>query len=406
MISIRQPLCFSEIGKKETQEDFIFPSHADIHTRVFILCDGMGGHDNGEVASKTAATALGNYLSSYPAITYDIFEEGLSEAYNALDKIDTNSVRKPGTTMTALCLNEDSYLVAHIGDSRIYHVRPSLFNAKLNRGGILYQSSDHSLVNDLLKAGELTEEEARNFPQKNIITRAMQPHLQRRYKADVFMFDNIENGDYFFLCCDGILEQLDNNTLCRILANPKTDDKQKLAEIKTICDDKTRDNYTCWLIPIDKVEISVKSSNYHIIEANLEENDFLNSSTKKANENSLTDPKNTVSVVLEDSDHTPDEEADEEKPYSKGGIIKKHDEINNEKTGKRFQLPKIHISNVLGPALNYFSNPTFKKWFLRGLYLLIAILIVVGVVIYFFRPDSRSAKPDPVTTTVVKEINS
>lgn len=406
MISIRQPLCFSEIGKKETQEDFLFPSHADIHTRVFILCDGMGGHDNGEVASKTAATALGNYLSSYPAITYDIFEEGLSEAYNALDKIDTNSVRKPGTTMTALCLNDDSYLVAHIGDSRIYHVRPSLYNAKLNRGGILYQSSDHSLVNDLLKAGELTEEEARNFPQKNIITRAMQPHLQRRYKADVFMFDNIESGDYFFLCCDGILEQLDNNTLCRILANPKTDDKQKLAEIKAICDDKTRDNYTCWLIPIDKVEISVKSSNYHIIEANLEENDFLNSSTKKANENSPTDPKNTVSVVLEDSDRTPDEEDEEEKPYSKGGIIKKHDEINNEKTGKRFQLPKIHISNGLGPALNYFSNPTFKKWFLRGLYLLIAILIVVGVVIYFFRPDSKSEKPDPVKTTVVKEENS
>ncbi|MDE6770907.1 MAG: protein phosphatase 2C domain-containing protein, partial [Muribaculaceae bacterium] len=151
MISIRQPLCFSEIGKKDNQEDFLFPSLADIHTRIFILCDGMGGHDNGEVASKTAATALGNYLFSYHPVTPEIFEAGLSEAYDTLDNIDTNSAKKPGTTMTCLCLNDDSYLVAHIGDSRIYHIRPSLYNPSTKRGGILYQSSDHSLVNDLLK---------------------------------------------------------------------------------------------------------------------------------------------------------------------------------------------------------------------------------------------------------------
>ena len=253
MIRIRKPLSFTEIGRKDNQEDCLYPSDADEKTRVFILCDGMGGHDKGEVASMTAANALGGYMSSCPAIDIPVFETGLAKAYDALDNMDANYMKKPGTTMTCLCLNDDNYLVAHIGDSRIYHIRPSLFNAETRRGGILYQSSDHSLVNDLLKAGELTEEEARDFSQKNVITRAMQPHLVKRYKADAYLFDDIQGGDYFFICCDGVLEQLSNEALCGILADSSLDDSQKLSAIKAMCYGKTRDNYTCWLVPIEEV---------------------------------------------------------------------------------------------------------------------------------------------------------
>lgn len=270
MIKIRKPLSFTEIGRKNNQEDYLYPSHADEKTRVFIMCDGMGGHDNGEVASKTAANALGDYLSSCSAIDVSTFETGLTKAYDALDNIDNNSAKKPGTTMTCLCLNDDNYLVAHIGDSRIYHIRPSLFNPETKRGGILYQSSDHSLVNDLLKAGELTEEEARDFPQKNVITRAMQPHLTKRYKADVYMFNDIKGGDYFFLCCDGVLEQLSNEVLCEILADSNLNDEQRLSEIKNICDGMTRDNYTCWLVPIHKVSINSNSVVSQVIQADTE----------------------------------------------------------------------------------------------------------------------------------------
>ena len=268
MITIRQPLSFTEIGLKDNQEDYLFPNRADEETRVFIMCDGMGGHDNGEVASMTAANALGDYLSSCSAIDIPVFETGLAKAYDALDNIDTNSTKKPGTTMTCLCLNENNYLVAHIGDSRIYHIRPYLYNSETKRGGILYQSSDHSLVNDLLKAGELTEEEAKDFPQKNVITRAMQPHLAKRYKADVYTFDDIQGGDYFFLCSDGILEQVSNEALCEILAQDNLSDELKLARIKSICENKTKDNYTCWLIPIDKTNVKgTNSKNTQIIQA-------------------------------------------------------------------------------------------------------------------------------------------
>lgn len=258
-ITIRQPKSFSEIGRKDNQEDFLWPNPATVtkENRVFVMCDGVGGQDNGEVASETAATALGTYLTEHQSedgiVTKADFEKALSYAYDEMDKVDNGAVRKMGTTMTCLVLHRGGALVAHIGDSRIYHVRPSLAS-KEGRTGIIYQSADHSLVNDLLRAGEITEEEAVNFPQKNVITRAMQPHLERRYKADIYEINDVESGDYFFLCCDGVLELLTNDKLGEILANVTLNDDGKIAAIKAVCDERTRDNYTCWLVPIDKVE--------------------------------------------------------------------------------------------------------------------------------------------------------
>ncbi len=261
-IDIRQPLTFSEIGRKDNQEDNVYPSPERLTTenRFFILCDGMGGHDSGEVASDTVCRALGEYFETHQPtdgmVTPDYFKLALAYAYDELDKKDTGAIKKMGTTMTCLYLHSKGYLVAHIGDSRIYHVRPENTDLEKGRLGIIYQSSDHSLVNDLLKAGELTEEEAANFPQKNVITRAMQPNLERRYRADVFSFSDIKAGDYFFLCSDGVLEQLTNERLCEILASP-TSDEEKLEAIKQVCYGKTKDNYTCFLIPISHVVAEV-----------------------------------------------------------------------------------------------------------------------------------------------------
>lgn len=258
-ITIKQPLSFSEIGRKDNQEDFLWPlpNAVTVDDRVFLMCDGMGGHDNGELASKTAATALGKYLTSHPSpdgiVTKAMFEQALAYGYDELDKVDNGAVKKMGTTMTCLVLHRGGALVAHIGDSRVYHIRPSLADEH-GRSGIIYQSADHSLVNDLLRSGEITEEEAADFPQKNVITRAMQPHLERRYKADILNIDDVQAGDYFFLCCDGVLEQLTNDTLGEILKNQTLDDNAKINAIKKVCDGKTHDNYTCWLIPVLEVQ--------------------------------------------------------------------------------------------------------------------------------------------------------
>lgn len=251
-IKIGLPLSFSEIGQKDNQEDFVFPSPNDVKQkdRVFILCDGMGGHSHGEVASRTVATALGQYMKwhfpSEGSLTKELFLEGLNYAYGQLNMVDDGSPKKMGTTLTFVAFHADGCFCAHIGDSRIYLVRPS-------EKRIIYRSEDHSLVNDLIRSGELTPEEAATYPHKNVITRAMQPNQEKPAKAEMRNITDIKSGDYVFLCCDGILENLTDDKLVNILSTPGIDDVRKLAAIKNLCLGRTKDNFTCYLIPVQSV---------------------------------------------------------------------------------------------------------------------------------------------------------
>ena len=248
-IKIGFPLSFSEIGQKDNQEDFVFPSPSEVKQddRVFILCDGMGGHSHGEIASHTVATALGQYMKwHFPSdgiMTKEVFNEGLNYAYEQLNLVDDDAPKKMGTTLTFVCIHQDGCFCAHIGDSRIYIIRPS-------ERRIVYRTEDHSLVNDLVRAGELTPEEASVYPHKNVITRAMQPNQKKPAKAEIHNIQDIQSGDYVFQCCDGVLENLDENTLIDILSTPGTSDVQKLAAIRNVCLGRTKDNFTCYLTPI------------------------------------------------------------------------------------------------------------------------------------------------------------
>ena len=266
------PLSFSEIGQKDNQEDFVFPSQAEVskEDRVFILCDGMGGHSHGEVASRTVATALGQYMKwHYPSdgvLTKALFNDGLKYAYQQLNLVDDGAPKKMGTTLTFVCFHKDGCFCAHIGDSRIYIVRPS-------EKRIVYRSEDHSLVNDLLRAGELTPEEAASYPHKNVITRAMQPNKEKPAKAEIRNIQDIQSGDYVFQCCDGVLENLTDDKLVDILSDPATYDVQKLAAIKNVCFGKTKDNYTCYLTRIMSVTNDVDDAESSTISAKPESED-------------------------------------------------------------------------------------------------------------------------------------
>jgi protein phosphatase len=249
-IQIRQPLCYAHIGEKDNQEDRFYPPTAEAKNYFFILCDGMGGHEKGEVAAETVSEVMGAFFDNHPledgVLTDDVFKEGLAAAYDALDTKDTGAFRKMGTTLAFICLHARGCLAAHIGDSRIYQVRPGK--------GIVYQSSDHTVVNELLKVGELTPEEALNYPQKNVLSRVMQPCLDPRTRADIRHLEDIQPGDYFFLCSDGVLEQLTIEKLLQTLSNADLSGPEKLEALEAVSKDVTRDNYTAWLIPIDTAE--------------------------------------------------------------------------------------------------------------------------------------------------------
>lgn len=252
-IKIFIPQCYTAIGKKSNQEDSLYPKQgmATEDTRVFLVCDGMGGHEHGEVASACVAETIGKLTIGLPPCSTmemrNAFEIALEQAYCNLDKLDnTESEKKMGTTLTFLALCTDGALVAHIGDSRVYQLR--------HGKGILFQTRDHSLVNDLIASGELSEEDARTFSQRNVITRAIQPHQEYPAKATYNVLTDIQKGDVFFMCCDGVIERLDNNDLCTYLLDDVAIDK-RLKRIKKECDTRgTRDNNTAYLLEVTDIQ--------------------------------------------------------------------------------------------------------------------------------------------------------
>ena len=247
-IEISQPQAIWELGQRNNQEDSIFPAFGEAtdDDRLFILCDGMGGHEHGEVASQTVCKAMSDTLLSLSkqSFTDDDLLDALQTAYRQLDCLDNSHLRKMGTTLCLLYFHQGGLTAAHIGDSRIYHIRP-----KENR--ILYQSRDHSLVYDLYQAGEISYEEMRTSPQKNIITRAIQPGEESRVRPAIVHIADIQPGDYFYICSDGMLEQMSNDELCRLLSTDGSDEKKRMQLIAATSDNK--DNHSAYLIHIKEV---------------------------------------------------------------------------------------------------------------------------------------------------------
>ena len=250
-IKIYQPLAIHELGKRVNQEDCIYPieGKATENDRLFLLCDGMGGHEHGEVASQSICKSLSSFLLQHAVASEGLEDKLLSDAlayaYEELDKLAiAGDTRQMGTTLTLLYFHSNGCTAAHIGDSRIYHLRPSSHT-------ILYKSRDHSLVYDLYQAGELTYEEMKTFPQKNVITRAMIAGDRNHPKPDVIHISDIQPGDYFYICSDGMLEQMEDEELLDVFVANVRDEEKRQMLISETSDNK--DNHSAYIVHIKEV---------------------------------------------------------------------------------------------------------------------------------------------------------
>ena len=250
-INIYQPLAIHKLGKRANQEDSIYPieGKATQNDRLFLLCDGMGGHEHGEVASQSICKSLSLFLLQHAVASEGLEDKQLSDAlayaYEELDKLAVaGDTRQMGTTLTLLYFHSNGCTAAHIGDSRIYHLRPSTHT-------ILYKSRDHSLVYDLYQAGELTYEEMKTFPQKNVITRAMIAGDRNHPKPDVIHISDIQSGDYFYICSDGMLEQMEDEELLDVFSANVRDEEKRQMLISETSDNK--DNHSAYIVHIKEV---------------------------------------------------------------------------------------------------------------------------------------------------------
>jgi len=192
----------SDVGmqRSENQDAFgKFPSDSNRLSspkgQLFLLADGMGGHQRGREASDQAVKIIGEYVAeSSDPIPLNL-KKGFQAANSAIYKIaqsssDTNIM---GTTCVALLLTEQSPYVAHVGDSRIYRV---------NEEGIEQLTEDHSQVAEMLREGIITEEEAEEHPSRSVLSRALgiKPNVEVDVRTDI----PLEPGSHFVLCSDGL----------------------------------------------------------------------------------------------------------------------------------------------------------------------------------------------------------
>lgn len=250
-ITLGQTYSFHQQGQRDYQEDSRFPDSdkPSASQRFFVVCDGVGGCEKGEVASQTVCDAIGKAMANVD-LSQDFnnagFSKVLDEAYDALDRKTNRQNQEMATTLTFACFHDGGCTLAHIGDSRIYHFRKGQ--------GIIYRSEDHSLVNSMVHNGMITPDEALDNPQRHVITRYMESvdSDQNRCMATVLNTKDVREGDYFLLCTDGVCNQVDDDEITDILFNDDMSDEVKMSTIAQMCTDSD-DNNTAILIPVIKV---------------------------------------------------------------------------------------------------------------------------------------------------------
>jgi protein phosphatase len=179
-----------------------------IRAPLFVVADGMGGAQAGEVASKAAAESFAGELPEAPPER--LLEETIEGANRTIHELARKdpSLAGMGTTTTAVIvdLEAEEVAIGHVGDSRAYRLR----------GNKLEQlTRDHSLVEEMRRKGQLTDAQAEDHPQRSIITRALGPEPE--VQVDVQTVP-VQDGDVILICSDGLTTMLDDETISRILA--------------------------------------------------------------------------------------------------------------------------------------------------------------------------------------------
>ncbi|MDF0707414.1 protein phosphatase 2C domain-containing protein [Muricauda sp. 334s03] len=246
-MKIHLPVHCNEIGLRESNEDAIYPVTPTEDSRLFMVCDGVGGQAKGEVASSLTCQGFSKYLSENP------MEDIEDETYLplALQSVEQNlgtylethpEAKGMATTLTFLKISDEDEkaLIGWVGDSRAYHIRD---------GQILYQTKDHSIVQGMVEMGEITEEEALTHPKRNIITRAVNGTYPTR--IDQKIITDIKKNDFFFLCTDGILETINDEIIALSCTEQASVEKIK-SYIVNKAKGVTKDNYSMYIVKIQK----------------------------------------------------------------------------------------------------------------------------------------------------------
>jgi protein phosphatase len=210
---------------------------------MFAVADGMGGAQAGEVASQTAVEVLQKGLPERGGSIEERLRELVEEAntrINALSRADDQRAGM-GTTMTLAYVGENELSVAHVGDSRLYRLREGVFERL---------TDDHTLVEELVRQGKLTPQEADHHPQRSIITRALGPEAAVETDSHTWP---ARDGDVYLICSDGLTSMIAERQVGELLANARSLPEAGRALIDAANAAGGRDNITVILFRLEEV---------------------------------------------------------------------------------------------------------------------------------------------------------
>jgi len=249
-ITLERPFAATEKGKRKNNEDYIYPLSelANSGQRLFIVCDGVGGSEKGEVASALACDSFQTFFATFLE-DGDPSKEFINKAVHYTEsRFDEYVGQYPeaqgmATTLTLIYFGQSGVTIANIGDSRGYQFRD---------GNIIFRTKDHSLVNSWIELGFMNEAEAAVHPQKNVITRAI-TGTKQTVEADVVLITDVQQNDTFFLCTDGVTNCFSNDDLKKLFSTGKNAEMIK-NEIIERCINEAKDNYSFYIIPVSNVQ--------------------------------------------------------------------------------------------------------------------------------------------------------
>ena len=237
-----QAFSITDIGKRrKLNQDYVFVSVSPIGAlpNLFIVADGMGGHNAGDYASRVAVESILEKIADSPETDpLRNFDDAIQYANSRIRKLASESAELEGmgTTVVAAACEGNRLYVANVGDSRLYVI---------NRFGIRQITRDHSWVEEMVRLGEIEKEEARNHPDKNIITRAV--GADDMVKTDFFAVQ-LEEGDEVLMCTDGLTNMLEDEEIRMILDGARDIVERAQELVEAANDNGGKDNISVILI--------------------------------------------------------------------------------------------------------------------------------------------------------------
>jgi PPM family protein phosphatase len=212
---------------------------------VFVVADGMGGHRGGEIASRIAVrTILAFYSANADEDRSQALTRAFREANNTIlqESVADSTLFGMGTTCTAVALHRGRAYFAHVGDSRAYMMRA---------GQLTQLTRDHSIVGEMVRSGIISDEDARNHPRRNVITRSL--GAQEDIAADTQAAPlALEAGDRFMLCSDGLTTYLADADIAEIMEGDSPEEACKRL-VKLANERGGRDNITVMIVAVQAV---------------------------------------------------------------------------------------------------------------------------------------------------------